>query len=227
LGIEHGSFPWPLPLNFCGTVNPTPPHFVYTHVKQAAASEMIAIQMDSPDTRPKAEISDFDAVVRQYWPRIFRFVLASIRDRDAAETLTQDCFLRAYQARHQFRGDASVSTWLMQIAINLVRDFARSRRIRFWQRVKDMAVDCASLNDGLAGHGTSPEAQTVAKEQIEAVWRATGNLSERQRTVFLLRLVEDMDLLEIATVMGVSEGAVKVHLFRAVHTVRERMGGVR
>jgi RNA polymerase sigma-70 factor (ECF subfamily) len=196
-------------------------------VKQAAASEMIAIQMDSADTRPKAEISDFDAVVRQHWPRIFRFVLASIRDRDAAETLTQDCFLRAYQARHQFRGDASVSTWLMQIAINLVRDFARSRRIRFWQRVKDMAVDCASLNDGLAGHGISPEAQTVAKEQIEAVWRATGNLSERQRTVFLLRFVEDMDLLEIATVMGVSEGAVKVHLFRAVHTVRERMGGMR
>jgi RNA polymerase sigma-70 factor (ECF subfamily) len=115
----------------------------------------------------------------------------------------------------------------MQIAINLVRDFARSRRIRFWQRVKDMAVDCASLSDGLASHGNSPEAQAVAKEQVEAVWRATGNLSERQRTVFLLRFVEDMDLLEIANVMGVSEGAVKVHLFRAVHTVRERIGAMR
>jgi RNA polymerase sigma-70 factor (ECF subfamily) len=188
---------------------------------------MIAIEMVSSDTRPKAEISDFDSVVRQYWPRIFRFVLASVRDRDAAETLTQDCFLRAYQARHRFRGEASVSTWLMQIAINLVRDFARSRRIRFWQRVKDMAVDSALLNDGLAGYGVSPEAQAVAKEQVEAVWRATGKLSERQRTVFLLRFVEDMDLLEIASVMGVTEGAVKVHLFRAVHTVRERIGGMR
>jgi RNA polymerase sigma-70 factor (ECF subfamily) len=225
--LNIDEFPDPVLLNFCGTVNPTPRPFVYTHVKPAAASEMIAVQMDSPETRPKAEISDFDAVVRQYWPRIFRFVLASIRDRDAAETLTQDCFLRAYQGRHRFRGDASVSTWLMQIAINLVRDHARSRRIRFWQRVKDMAVDCASMNDGLAGHGISPEAQTVAKEQIEAVWRATANLSERQRTVFLLRFVEDMDLIEISTVMGVSEGAVKVHLFRAVHTVRERIGGMR
>jgi len=188
---------------------------------------MIAIHMDSSDSRPKAEISDFDSVVRQYWSKVFRFVLASIRDRDAAETLTQDCFLRAYQARHQFRGDASVNTWLMQIAINLVRDFARNRRIRFWQRVKDTAVDCATLNDGLAGRCVSPEAHAVAKEQMEAVWRATGNLSERQRTVFLLRFVEDMELLEIANVMGVSEGAVKVHLFRAVHTVRERIGGVR
>ena len=196
-------------------------------MKQSATSEIIAIEMVSPDIRPKAEISDFDSVVRQYWPRIFRFVLASVRDRDAAETLTQDCFLRAYQARHRFRGEASVSTWLMQIAINLVRDFARSRRIRFWQRVKDMAVDCATLTDGLAGYGVSPEAQAVAKEQMEAVWRATGKLSERQRTVFLLRFVEDMDLLEIANVMGVTEGAVKVHLFRAVHTVRERIGGMR
>jgi RNA polymerase sigma-70 factor (ECF subfamily) len=225
LNIDH--FPDPFPCNFSVAVNPPETSFVYTHVKPAAASEMIAIQMDSSDTRPRAEISDFDAVVRQYWPRIFRFVLASVRDRDAAETLTQDCFLRAYQARHRFRGDASVSTWLMQIAINLVRDFARSRRIRFWQRVKDTAVDCATLTDGLAGHGTSPEAQTVAKEQVDAVWRATGKLSERQRTVFLLRFVEDMELLEIANVMGVTEGAVKVHLFRAVHTVRERIGGMR
>jgi len=208
-------------------VNPARKSLVYTHVKPAATSEMIAVQMDAPDARPQTEMSDFDAVVRRYWPKVFRFVLSSIRDRDAAETLTQDCFLRAYQARHRFRGDASVSTWLMQIAINLVRDFARSRRIRFWRRVKDMAVDCASLNDGLAGHGISPEMQTVVKEQMEAVWRATGKLSERQRTVFLLRFVEDMDLLEIASVMGVTEGAVKVHLFRAVHTVRERMGEMR
>jgi RNA polymerase sigma-70 factor (ECF subfamily) len=223
--LNIGKFPFPI--FFLHGVNPTQQGFVYTHVKPAAASEMIAIEMDSSPTRPRAEISDFDAVVRQHWPRIFRFVLASIRDRDVAETLTQDCFLRAYQGRHRFRGDASVSTWLMQIAINLVRDFARSRRIRFWQRVKDTAVDCASLNNGIAGHGVSPEAHAVAKEQIEAVWRATGKLSERQRTVFLLRFVEDMDLIEIANVMGVSEGAVKVHLFRAVHTVRGQIGGIR
>jgi RNA polymerase sigma-70 factor (ECF subfamily) len=225
LNIDH--FPEPIPNKSSSVVNPPEQSFVYTHVKQAAPSVMTAVQMDSPDTRPEAEISDFDAVVRHHWPRIFRFVLASIRDRDAAETVTQDCFLRAYQGRHRFRGDASVRTWLMQIAINLVRDFARNRRIRFWQRVKAMAVDCSSLKDGLAGHGISPEAQAVAREQIEAVWRVTGNLSERQRTVFLLRFVEDMDLIEIANVMGVTEGAVKVHLFRAVHTVRERIGGMR
>ena len=199
-------------------------------MKQSAVTEMLALPMDAMDAssaRPTAEVSDFDTVVRHYWPRIFRFILASVREHDAAETLTQDCFLRAYQGRHQFRGDASLGTWLMQIAINLVRDNARNRRLRFWKRLRDTAVDCSLLNDGLAGPDATPERQAVAKEQIEAVWRATGKLSERQRTVFLLRFVEDMDLLEIASVMGLTEGAVKVHLFRAVHSVRERIGGMR
>ena len=188
---------------------------------------MIAVQTDAPEQSPVSEMTDFDSVVSQYWPRIFRFILASLRDRDAAETLTQDCLMRAYQGRHSFRGDSSVNTWLMQIAINLVRDFARSRRIQFWKRAQLTAIDPATLGDWLPGGDISPEARAVAKEQMEAVWRVSAKLSERQRTVFLLRFVEDMDLLEIAKATGLKEGAVKVHLFRAVHTVRERIGEMR
>jgi RNA polymerase sigma-70 factor (ECF subfamily) len=58
---------------------------------------------------------------------------------------------------------------------------------------------------------------------MEAVWSAAAALSEKQRTVFLLRFVEDMDLLEIAAATGMKEGTVKVHLFRALHAVRERI----
>src|SRR5215813_4256418 len=89
----------------------------------------------------QAETADFDAVVREYRPRIFRFALASLRDRDAAETVTQDCFLRAYRAWEGFRGEASVQTWLMQIAVNLVRDVTRTRRFQFWKRAQAGAVD--------------------------------------------------------------------------------------
>src|SRR4051794_27643391 len=91
--------------------------------------------------KPAAELDDFDAVVALYQPRIFRFTLASVRDRDAAETLTQDCFVRAYRARGHFRGDATVQTWLMQIAINLVRDFARNQRLQFWRRKASFEVE--------------------------------------------------------------------------------------
>jgi RNA polymerase sigma-70 factor, ECF subfamily len=173
------------------------------------------------------ELEDFEAVVRLYWPKVFRFALASLRDSHAAETLAQDCFFKAYKARDGFRGEASVSTWLMQIAVNLVRDRARDRRLQFWKRARLTAVDLDAAGRWIPDGGASPEVRALRKEQVQAVWDAAGSLSERQRTVFLLRFVEDMDLLEIAAATGMKEGTVKVHLFRALHAVRGRIGGAK
>ena len=173
--------------------------------------------------RPDAEAEDFDATVRLHWRGVFRFVLASVRDPDAAASLTQDCFLRAYQARERFRGDCAVHTWLMKIAANLVRDHARNRRLQFWNRMRTPAVDMDAASQWVPDWNLSPEARASAKEQLQAVWQATGRLPERQRTVFLLRFVEDMDLLEIAAATGMKEGTVKVHLFRALQSVRDRV----
>jgi RNA polymerase sigma-70 factor (ECF subfamily) len=169
------------------------------------------------------EIQDFERVVAAYRPSVFRFALASLRDPDAAETLTQDCFLRAYRNRNQFRGDASVKTWLMQIAVNLIRDRARNRRLQFWRRTQRLAVDAVDLDHRLANRGASPEAQALLNDQVREIWRAAQTLPDKQRSVFLLRFVEDMELLEIADVMGLKEGTIKSHLFRALHSIRERV----
>jgi len=172
---------------------------------------------------PAVELQDFDRIVQLHWPRVFRFVLASVRDRDAAQTLTQDCFLRAYRGRARFRGDSSVNTWLMRIAVNLVRDFSRNRRLQFWRSAQAPNIDHGTIIEGVPHGGISAEKTAVLKEQVQAVWAATEALPERQRTVFILRFVEDMDLLEIAASMGLTEGAVKVHLFRALKSVRKRI----
>jgi RNA polymerase sigma-70 factor (ECF subfamily) len=148
-------------------------------------------------------------------------VLASVRDRDAAETLTQDCFWRAYRGWNRFRGDSSVHTWLMHIAVNLVRDYARNLRIQFWRRAPLLSPN--DVCDWIPDRDISPEAKAVLKDQIRAVWQASERLSQKQRTVFLMRFVEDMDLLEIAAATGMTEGTVKVHLFRAVHAIRDRL----
>jgi DNA-directed RNA polymerase specialized sigma24 family protein len=73
-------------------------------------------------------LEDFDAVVEAHRRRIYRLLVGMLGDPDAAETLTQDCFLRAYRARSSYRGEASVAGWLVGIAVNLARDHARSRR---------------------------------------------------------------------------------------------------
>ena len=165
-------------------------------------------------------LNDFESLVRQHRSRIFRFLIASLRDREAAENLTQDCFVRAFKARDQFRGGSTLGTWLMHIAANLVRDHEANSRLKFWRRKLRADLDPNDLSDWIPDQQKSPEALALAKEQVDAIWRAAANLSERQRTVFLLRFVEDMDLLEIATVTGMKEGTVKTHLFRAVQSVR-------
>src|SRR5262245_32070695 len=193
---------------------------LYECMEPTATSGFIATRIESPVT----EIQDFDRVVQFYWPRILRFVMASVRDRDVAETLTQDCFWNAYRNRNAFRGDASLHTWLMRIAINSVRKFSRNRRIQFWRRVERSAVDPALVRDLLPDRKMSPEGRAVVNEQVRAVWEATSGLSDRQRTVFLLRFMEDMTIAEIAEAAGLTENAVNVHLFRAVRSVRSLMG---
>src|SRR5580704_9022993 len=171
------------------------------------------------------ELADFETVVRVHQPGIFRFILASLRDVDAAETLTQECLIKAYQARQRFRGEATVRTWMMQIAVNLVRNHLASARLKFWRRTQRSAVDASLAAEWLPDGRRSPEAMALARQRVEAVWGAAAGLPERQRTVFLLRFVEDMDLLEIAAATGMKEGTVKTHLFRATRAVRVRLGG--
>jgi RNA polymerase sigma-70 factor (ECF subfamily) len=173
------------------------------------------------------ELQDFDSLVQLHRPRIFRFLLASLRNRETAENLTQDCFVRAYQARGQFRGSSSAATWFMQIAANLVRDHESNSRLKFWRRTLHSDADVGDLAPAIPDAQHSPEALASMREQVQAVWTAATRLPARQRTVFLLRFVEDMDLLEIAEVTGMKEGTVKAHLFRALQSVRARLEGTK
>jgi len=175
-----------------------------------------------PD-RVAAEGGDFDAMVRVWRPKVFRFALAWLNDSDAAETVTQDCFLKAFRSLDGFRRECSLETWLMQIAVNLLRDYRRNRRFQFWKRSCESSEPLEDARDRIAGTGKSPEAQALLDEKVRAVWQAAGNLPDRQRTIFLLRFVEDMDLIEIATATGLKEGTVKAHLFSAVRNVRRQM----
>jgi RNA polymerase sigma-70 factor, ECF subfamily len=173
------------------------------------------------------ELADFDEVVRVYRPRILRFLISSLTDRDAAETLTQECFLKAWNARHQFRGDSSLSTWLTRIAVNLLRDHLRSRSLRFWQRTRGSSLDVMDISDWVPDGRSSPESITLARDRVASVWRSVEKLSAQQRTVFVLRFVEEMELDEIATTIGMNLSTVKSHLYRALAVIREQLGGAK
>jgi RNA polymerase sigma-70 factor (ECF subfamily) len=159
--------------------------------------------------------------MRLYRGRVFRYILFATRDEDVAESLTQDCFLRAHTARSSFRGDCAMSTWLMRIAVNLVRDHHRSMKLRFWKRAA--MLDASEMSDRLPDMKSSTEQRLIARERVAAVWRAVEMLSERQRNIFLLRFVEELELPEIAEAMHLNLNTVKSHLYRALNAVKQQV----
>jgi RNA polymerase sigma-70 factor (ECF subfamily) len=174
-----------------------------------------------------AELEDIDTLVRLYRPRLQRYVAFSLGDEDLAETIVQECFLKAYQGRAGFRGDCSVSTWLFSIANNLIRDQLRTKKFQFWRKARAQAIDISELASFLPSGASSPETILLVKERAKRVVEALGGLSVNQRRVFLLKFSEEMELDEISKTIGMPINTVKTHLRRAVMAIRAELGGER
>ena len=105
-------------------------------------------------TTPGIVQREFSQVVADHRTQIFRFLLASTRDPDLAENLTQDCLLKAHRNWARFRGESSPMTWLMRIAINVQKDHWRNRRIQFWRTTRTNSVDGDEASEWLPLSGT-------------------------------------------------------------------------
>jgi RNA polymerase sigma-70 factor, ECF subfamily len=179
--------------------------------------EMTLGNVEAEVATPFDDIADVHAM---YEARIFRFLLFSLRDRDLALSLTQDTFLSAWKSRESFRGDCSIATWLMRIAVNLVRNQTRTDGFKFWKRAAATAVDATDLQLHLRHPERNAESALMARQQLAQVWESVERLSGRQKTVFLLRFVDELELSEIAVATGLTLPTVKSHLYRALDHVR-------
>jgi RNA polymerase sigma-70 factor (ECF subfamily) len=171
------------------------------------------------------ELDDIDALVAQYWPRVLRYVSFSINDSDLAQSITQDCFLKAYRGRASFRGECAVSTWLISIANNLIRDHVRLKKFQFWRKANATAMNVSELEPFLRAPNSSPESRLIEGERVEQVRAAIEDLSVNQRKVFLLRFFEGFNIEEIADSLGMPENTVKTHLHRGITAIRTSLGG--
>ena len=172
-----------------------------------------------------SELDDIDALVAQYWARVLRYVYFSVNDADLAQSITQDCFLKAYRGRESFRGECAVSTWLISIANNLIRDQVRLKKFQFWRKAHATSLDVTELASFLPSGESSPESRLLARERVEQVKIALDKLSINQRRIFLLRFFEGMNLEEIAESTGMPINTVKTHLHRGITAIRGTLGG--
>src|ERR1700723_1296442 len=177
--------------------------------------------------RTASELDDMETLVRTYRPRLLRFVAFSVGDADLAESIPQDCFLKAYNARDRFRGDCSISTWLTSIALNLVRDQQRLQKFRFWRQARATAVDVTEAANFLPSQESSPERTLLVAEQSKQVEAALENLSPNQKMIFMMRFAQEMDLAEIAEMIQMPINTVKTHLHRALKSVRAQVAAAK
>ena len=162
----------------------------------------------------EGDTSGAGELFERYAAPILRFADRLLSDRSAAEEVTQEVFVKVISRAHQYDGRADVSSWLFAIAANACRD--RRRRNR---RAPVIALE-AIPEPREKGDGV--EASLLRRERRDAVRNALSSLSEEQREALVLARYHGMPYAEIARVLGISVGAVKTRIFRAIETLKAR-----
>jgi RNA polymerase sigma-70 factor (ECF subfamily) len=174
----------------------------------------------------------FRVLVERHSRTVFRLAFRMTGNEQDAEDMVQETFLRAYKQLRRFDGRASFGTWLYRIASNCSLDLIRARRVRNEHHATAAAGDDASGPlDRVASSDPTPERLTRSRELTELLASSLAELSEAERTAFLLRHYEGCNIEEIAKVLGVRSGAAKHSVFRAVQKLRAALepawGGAR
>lgn len=146
-------------------------------------------------------------LVRQNQSRIVRHLLNLTGSRDEALELSQEVFLKAWEALPSWRPEARFHTWLYRIASNAAYDLLRRRQVVPFEPLPE--------DHDTAGEGDSPEVRLHAKQTIAALEAALARLSPDQREIVLLREVEGLSYEELSATLGIDEGTVKSRLARS------------
>lgn len=156
-------------------------------------------------------------MVIQYHPQIYRLALSILNHPDDAEDAAQEAMIAAVGSLKDFRGDASLRTWLFAIAINTCRRYLRKRGTR------RALMDALSLVATQAGRLPSPEDAAAQREEDRQLWAAVDSLDEKHRLPVILRYAHDLSVHEISRVLGISEGTVHSRLFYARDKLQARL----
>jgi RNA polymerase sigma-70 factor (ECF subfamily) len=172
----------------------------------------------------RAQADDIDAfclLAQRYARRIHLLAFHYCRNAQDAEDLSQDVWLKAYQALRSFRFDSSFYTWLRRITINAFLNHRRSSLFRW--RGQTTVVQLVQIDaEPLESHSVAPE-NRYNKVLFESVVDALADLTPSQRLAFMLRHYEGMTYDEIASAMNCSTGTVKKGVSRAIVKLRARL----
>ncbi len=170
------------------------------------------------------DISAFEQLVRRYDRNVFRIAQHITQNREDAEDVVQDAFLKSYENLKNFQEQSKFYTWLVRIAVNeaLMR-LRRRRPERMVSLDEEVKTEEDSMPREVADWTPNPEQQYSQEELRDILSRTIQGLPSSFRTVFVLRDVEGLSTEETAEALGLSIPAVKSRLLRARLQLRERL----
>jgi RNA polymerase sigma-70 factor, ECF subfamily len=170
----------------------------------------------------------FDLLVERYQERAYRIAWSIVREREEARDCSQDAFIRLHEAAGSFAGQSKFATWFYRILVNCCLD--RQRRRRGWRRLvgwrdrRSPDPDEPDPVEQAAAPFSDPADALENEQRMSRVWALVEELSPQQRAAVTLSVREGLATRDIAAVLEVSEATVRVHLHRALSTLRRRLG---
>jgi RNA polymerase sigma-70 factor (ECF subfamily) len=185
----------------------------------------VALMLLARDDEPGA----FAQLVERYWTRVFGRFCRQLGDRQEAEDLTQEVFLRLYRSRKRYQPAAKFATWLFHITQNVARNAIRSRRRRPCTSLDALGyADDDPLAPGLLPDRSESPSRPLERAEMAVVLRAAvARLAERQRTALELHQFEDRTYNQVAEELEMTPKAAKSLLYRARNQLRENLSGLR
>lgn len=163
----------------------------------------------------------FEQIVKEHTGKLMGLAWRLISNREEAEDLVQEAFIRLHRSLSSFRGDSRIGTWLYRTTTRLAIDHLRRERLKrklFFFRQDNDAVDPIEMTSDSTN---DPARLYQSKEAMKQLRASLQKLSPRQQAIFTLRHYEGLALKEIAEHLELETGTVKAHLHRAVTQIRE------
>jgi len=166
----------------------------------------------------------FEILVARHQTSILNLIYRYVGDRTQANDLSQEVFLRVWQAAGNYRPEAKFTTWIYRITVNLCfNELKSARRKRWFQFPRSDADHVSQAEEDFPNRSPSPEDLLLTKERGRQISDALQSLPDNQRLALVLKRYDDLSYQEIAQIIGCSVSAVESLLVRAKRNLQEKL----
>jgi len=163
----------------------------------------------------------FSRLIDNYKNMVYNLAYRMSNNPQEAEDISQEAFLRAFQSLTHFNPTYKFSTWLYQITLNIIRDKFKKKELNPASLDAPVETDDSEFFSQPADFTSNPEQIISQKENLQAIQKAIYSLPLKYREVLVLRHLQDLSYIEIANILKLPQGTVKIRLYRAREQLRK------